>query len=54
MNKLRLTRKVMKTVAKAPPHPVKSAVKIVVCGLAIFAFIKMLPEVRRYIRIEMM
>lgn len=48
------TRKAVKQVIKAPAHPVKSALKVAVCGFVIFAAIKMIPEVRRYIRIEMM
>ena len=49
-----LTKKAVKDVVKAPAHPVKSAAKVVLCAVAVFAVIKMIPELRRYVRIEMM
>jgi large-conductance mechanosensitive channel len=49
-----LTKKAVRDVVKAPAHPIKTAAKFVLCGVAIFAVIKMIPELRRYVRIEMM
>lgn len=47
-------KKAAKAVAKAPARPVKSALVFLLCAFGLFAFIKMLPELRRYMRIEMM
>ncbi len=47
-------KKAAKAVAKAPAKPVKSVLVFLLCAIGLFAFIKMLPEVRRYVRIEMM
>ncbi len=47
-----------KTAVETVTHPTKSAVKralgFVLCGLAIFAVIKMMPEAIRYARIKRM
>lgn len=49
-----IKKKVPKAIVKAPAKPTKSVLVFVLCALGLFAFIKMLPEIRRYIRIEMM
>jgi len=47
-----------KTAVETLKHPTKRGVKgvlgMLLCGLAVFAFIKMLPELRRYARIKRM
>ena len=47
-------KKAVRTMVKAPAKPGKSVLLLVLCALGLFAFIKMLPELRRYARIEMM
>lgn len=47
-------KKAAKKLVKAPSKPVKSTLLLLLCALGLFAFIKMLPELRRYIRIEIM
>lgn len=47
-------KKAAKQLVKAPAQPVKSFLVFALCALGLFMFVKMLPEMRRYIRIEMM
>lgn len=49
-----VTSLVKKKLVKAPAQPVKSFLVFALCALGLFMFVKMLPELRRYIRIEMM
>lgn len=47
-------KKAAKDLVKAPAQPVKSFMFFALCAFGLFAFVKMLPELRRYIRINMM
>lgn len=49
-----IKKKAAKKLMTAPAHPTRSILFFLLCGLAVFAGIKMFPELRRYARIEMM
>jgi hypothetical protein len=49
-----IKKKSAKDLITAPTHPTRSILFFLLCGLAVFAGIKMFPELRRYARIEFM